>query len=77
MQYGESIRAARAGDALLLYVPTSAPLALHGDWSGYTATAIQLDGDGRTALSLAYREGVTELEMHPYYDDALIVLEKA
>ena len=49
MQYGESIRAARAGDALLLYVPTSAPLALHGDWSGYTATAIQLDGDGRTA----------------------------
>lgn len=77
VQYGESIRAARAGDALLLYVPTSAPLALHGDWSGYTATAIQLDGDGRTALSLAYREGVTELEMHPYYDDALIVLEKA
>jgi len=75
-QYGEFIRAARTERELLLYVPTNAPLTLSGDWSGYAACAIDLDSGGRAALAMEVRRGETRLEMHPYYNDALIVLEK-
>lgn len=77
-RYGEEVRAARAGQGLLLYVPTNAPLLLHGDWSGCTATAWDLESGRRTPVALHAADGQTQLEMHPFYGDALLELrEKA
>lgn len=77
-RYGEEVRTARAGQGLLLYVPTNAPLLLHGDWSGCTATAWDLESGRRTPVALHAADGQTQLEMHPFYGDALLELrEKA
>lgn len=76
-QYGDSIRAARAGQEILLYVPTNAPLCLRGDWNGYTAAALDLESGTRVPLTLHAADGMTRLEMHPFYNDALILLHKA
>lgn len=76
-QYGEWIRAARTDRELLLYVPTNAPLTLLGDWSGYSAFAVDLASGAHAPLAMEADAGAARLEMHPYYSDALIVLVKS
>lgn len=76
-RYADHIRAARTEYGTLLYVPTNAPLALHGDWTNCTAAAIDLDSKARAPLALRYEDGVTQIGMHPFYDDVLIVLRSA
>lgn len=76
-QYGEFIRAARTERELLLYVPTNAPLTLRGDWSGYGALAIDLESGKSAPLAMEAGPDTARLEMHPYYSDALIVLENS
>lgn len=71
-QYAEHIRAAMAGDILLLYVPTNAPLTLNGHWT--TAEAIDLESGSQAAVAVAPDGDQTHVEMHPFYSDALMVL---
>lgn len=76
-QYSEFICAARAGQEFLLYVPTNAPLVLNGDWNAFTAEAIELESGARAPLALRASDGTAQLEMHPFYNDVLIVLRRA
>ena len=74
-QYEDLIRAARTEDEVFLYVPTSAPLTLNGDWSGYTATALDLAEGKSLPLAMKASGNATRLEMAPVLEDALILLK--
>lgn len=69
------IRAARRGEQVIVYLPVNAPLSLRGDWSDYRAQALDL-GDGKTWAEVPMKVcgGQTRLGMHPFYEDALILL---
>lgn len=75
-QYGDLIRAARTVDEVFLYVPTSAPLTLKGDWSGCAASALDLAEGRSLPLAMEAEDGVTRLEMAPVLEDALVILKK-
>lgn len=74
--YTPQVRAARWGQEIVIYLPVNAPLPLQGDWSGYTAEALDLSGAGtRAPVSLDVQtDGTTRLGMHPFYEDALLIL---
>lgn len=75
-KYPEHIRAARTEHEILLYVPVNAPFSILGDYEGYKGTVIDLT-NGETQPLLMHCEGTqAALEMHSFYEDALIVLEK-
>ena len=69
------IRAARRGEQVIVYLPVNAPLTLRGDWSDYRAQALDL-GDGKTWVEVPMKVcgGQTRFGMHPFYEDALILL---
>lgn len=74
--YAPQVRAARRGRQVLIYLPVNAPLPLHGDWSGYTATALDLSGTAaRAPLTVDLQRDQTLLGMHPFYEDALLILQ--
>lgn len=51
-------------------------LPLHGDWSGYTATALDLSGTAaRVPLTVDVQRDQPLLGMHPFYEDALLILQ--
>lgn len=75
-QYGEFIRAARTEDEVFLYVPASAPLMLNGGWSGWSASALDLESGEALPLAMEESGGVTRLEMAPILGDALLVLKR-
>lgn len=69
------IRAARWGKQILIYLPVNAVLMLRGDWSGYDAEALDLSGGARCAVLPVHSDGKnTWIEMHPFYEDALVRL---
>ena len=75
-KYPEQSRAARTEHEILLYVPVNAPFSILGDYEGYKGTVIDLT-NGETQPLLMHCEGTqAALEMHSFYEDALIVLEK-
>ena len=74
-QYGDLIRAARTEREVLLYMPTSAPLTLHGNWQGYTASVLDLEDQRVMPLTLDAAGDSTLLEMAPVSGDALVVLK--
>ncbi len=74
-QYGDLIRAARTEREVLLYMPTSAPLTLHGSRQGYTASALDLESQRVMPLTLDAAENSALLEMAPVSGDALVVLK--
>ena len=75
-QYDQFIRAARTENEVFLYVPVSAPLALKGDWSGYTASVLDLENGEDQPLRMEVRDGAARLEMASILGDGLIVLKK-
>lgn len=76
-QYDEFIRAARTENEVFLYVPVSAPLALKGDWSGYTASVLDLESGEDQPLRMEVRDSATWLEMASILGDGLILLKKS
>jgi len=75
-QYSEQIPCALCGPLLLIYLPVNAPLTLKGDWSDRQASVIDLSSGDSATLPLRTENGVTTLEMHRFYHDALILIEK-
>lgn len=71
--YAEQIRAAKAGDKTLLYLPTNAPLTLRGVWQ--RATVFDLENGESTPLAITAEGATTHIPLHPYLQDALLVLE--
>lgn len=74
-QYADFIRAARSGEHTILYVPTNAPLTLHGDWSTCSVTAIEPETGDTQRLEPRFDGSVTVLPMHHFLQDVLIVLQ--
>mgnify|MGYP006990205423 CR=1 FL=1 len=56
-------------------MPTSAPLTLHGNWQGYTASVLDLEDQRVMPLTLDAAGDSTLLEMAPVSGDALVVLK--
>lgn len=74
-QYAPQVRAARWGRQVLIYLPVNAPLTLAGDWTGFTARALDLGGSGALVpLDLQAGPDTARLPMHPFYEDALVIL---
>lgn len=73
-KYEKEVRAAKSGSTLLLYVPTNAPLLLNGDWSGCTATVIDLEKHEEASLPITCEGGQSRIGIHPYNADALIII---
>ena len=74
-QYADEVRAARTGAAVLLYLPTNAPLPLRGDWTGWRACAIDLESKACVPVAIRQDGACAQLSMHPFYQDALIILD--
>lgn len=72
-KYETEIRAGRAGNQTLLYVPTNAPLVLNGSFEH--CTVIDLETCDHCELTPQIREGQTLLPIHPYLEDVLMILE--
>lgn len=75
-KYAEHIRAARTEKEILLYVPVNAPFPLVGDYEGYRGTVIDLGSRQSEPLVMHCENGQTVLQMHSYYEDVLILLER-
>ena len=74
--YREHIRAARTEKEIFLYVPVTVPLVLNGDYSGYQATAVDLDTYACSRLKMQCKDASAQVPMHSFYKDALLILEK-
>ena len=59
---------------VLIYLPTNAPLSLRGDWTGWRACAIDLESKARVPVAIRQDGACAQLSMHPFYQDALIIL---
>ncbi len=70
------IRLARAGEEYWLYVPYNTAVKIRADLSGYGLSAFDLAQKRIAHLSLAVTDGVTRLSMHPFQEDALMILTK-
>ena len=73
VNYRNEVRAARVENLLLLYVPTNVPLILHGTYS--SCTAVDLDAYAKCDVPRTSQGGKTYLPLHPYFQDALLILE--
>lgn len=76
MKYQEHICAARTEKEIILYVPVAAPITLLGDYFEYRAAVIDLTSGESRNLALQCKKDHAVLEMHDYYEDVLIILEK-
>ena len=74
VQYADEVRAARNDAMVLIYLPTNAPLSLRGDWTGWRACAIDLESKARVPVAIRRDGACAQLSMHPFYQDALIIL---
>lgn len=74
--YQEHIRAARTEKEILIYIRYNAPLRLREISGDYKATAIDLNTYESMSLKLQQENGVFTLEMHSFYEDVLVLLEK-
>ena len=63
-------------DLMLVYVPCNTKVRLAGDFSGWDVKAIDLENRFVAYLDYTVKEEKTILEMHPFGQDALIVLKK-
>ena len=74
VNYRNEVRAARVENLLLLYVPTNVPLVLHGTYR--SCTAVDLDAYAKCDVPRTSQGGKTYLPLHPYFQDALLILER-
>lgn len=71
------IRVAESGpEILLIYVPCNTRVRLKADLSGWDVKAIDLSERFVANLGYTVKEGGTILDMHPFGQDALLVLRK-
>lgn len=70
------IRMAQTTDGrYLLYLPHSTKVVLNRELNGCSVRAVDLASGHRAYVSAVCREGKTEIAMHPFYYDALLVVE--
>lgn len=69
------IRVASDNGKILVYVPCNTSVKLHGDYSNCKIKAIGLDERFVCELESSYVDDVTRIEMHPFSEDALIIVE--
>lgn len=70
------IRMAQITDGrYLLYLPHSTKVVLNRELNGCSVRAVDLASGHRAYVSAVCREGKTEIAMHPFYYDALLVVE--
>lgn len=74
--YEHDVRAARTGSWAVLYVPTNAPIKLHGDFSMTGAQAIDLATGENAMLDISYdaTSEVSTVEQGTYLEDALYLV---
>lgn len=72
------IRMAQApGSRYLLYVPRSTKICIQTELAGYSARAVELEQKRYAVLDCTVGGGRTEIEMHPFAKDAILILERA
>ena len=70
------IRMAQTTDGrYLLYLPHSTKIVLNRELKGCSVRAVDLASGHRAYVNAVCREGKTEIAMHPFYYDALLVVE--
>lgn len=75
IHYKNEIRASYFGNIIIIYIPVNAPIELYGDWSNYTATAIDLTNTKNKTIVKLHKSGSkTTIDLHPFYEDALLFL---
>lgn len=62
-------------ETYLLYLPHTTKIVLKKELSGYTVRAFDLEHGRCAVLDFEIREGKTVIEQHPFYNDALLVME--
>ena len=71
------IRVAKSSDDLMLvYVPCNTKVRLAGDFSGWDVKAVDLENRFVAYLGYTVKEEKTILDMHPFAQDALLILRK-
>ena len=71
------IRMAQApGGRYVIYLPRSTKVQIHTKLQGYTARALSLDQKRYAVLDCDIRNEQTEIEMHPFANDAVLILQK-
>lgn len=73
----EEIRMAQTDDGrYLIYLPHSTKIKINGSLKGYSARAIDLESKRVAQVGTTLKEDITQIEMHPFEGDALIILDK-
>ncbi|WP_099466778.1 apiosidase-like domain-containing protein [Konateibacter massiliensis] len=71
----EQIRVAEADGRYLVFVRHNTSVGLARELTGYRARAIDLQTRRVALLDIDIEEGKSVIQMHPFYEDALLILE--
>lgn len=72
----DDIRMAMAEDTGLIYLPYNTKVVIGRELEGYTCKALALDEKQVAEIDMSIRDGETEIAMHPFMQDVLLILEK-
>ena len=73
----EEIRMARTEDEkYLIYLPHSTKIKINKSLAGYSVRAVDLQSKCIAQIALTLKENITQIGMHPFEQDALLILEK-
>ena len=73
----EEIRMAQTEDRrYLIYLPHSTKIKINGSLKGYSARAIDLESKRVAQVGMTLKKDITQIEMHPFEGDALIIIDK-
>ena len=71
------IRVAESGESLILvYVPRNTKVRLKGDFTGWEIKTLDLAQRFVAHVGCTVKDGVTVIDLHPFHEDALIVIQK-
>ena len=71
------IRVAGRGENLILvYVPHNTKVRVKGDFTGWEIKTLDLSQRFVAQVGCTVKDGVTVIDLHPFHEDALIVIQK-